>query len=110
MTALVDIVIGEEDDVLEVPNAALRFHSPENRHGGRGGSGAALEGEAPDAEATIWLLGRDMKLRSVQARLGLSNAMTTAVAGGPLREGQKVVIGTAAAPGNQGPFGLRLGF
>jgi HlyD family secretion protein len=109
MTALVDIVVSEKDGVLKVPDAALRFRLPVRGSDGEAAD-VAVAPDVPGAEARIWLLGRDGRPSPVQVRLGLSDATATAIAAGPLRAGQKVVVGTAAAPDHRGPFGLRLGF
>ncbi len=107
MTALVNIVVGETDKVLKVPNAALRFQPPGPT---QGDESAEPPEDEPGAHAKVWLLGKNGLPKPVPVRLGLSDATTTAVADGPLREGQSVIVGTSAGPDGRGPFGLRLGF
>lgn len=65
MTANVDIVLGSKDDVLRVPNAALRFRPPgaENasNDGGRGG-----DRDDGDAAAQTEQIGKDIGLEEEQ--------------------------------------------
>ena len=65
---------------------------------------------AGGAAATVWVLGQDNTPKPLTVRLGASNGSTTAIVGGELRDGQKVVVGTAPAASSRGPFGFRLGF
>ena len=106
MTAVVDIVVDESDDALKLPNAALRFQPPEHT----GSRSNAAPKQNSGLATTIWVLGDDNEPTPHSVRLGVRNATVTAVVGGELHEGQKVVVGTAAADQNSGPFGFRLGF
>ena len=81
MTANVTVEIGRADDVLRVPNAALRFR----------GANADASG------ARVWTLGPEGEPRPVTVRTGLSDGTTTAIVGGDLAEDAKVVTGMAAA-------------
>lgn len=110
MTALVDIVVGETDGVLKVPNAALRFRPVGQETDRDDELGVALEEEAPGAKARVWLADSNGQPRPVQVQLSLGNSTVTAVSDGPLREGQKVFIGTAPVSDTRGLFGIRMGF
>jgi HlyD family secretion protein len=78
MTANVTVEIARADDVLRVPNAALRFRA------GREGS-------------RVWVVGADGEPRPVRVETGISDGVTTAVSGGDLTATAEVVTGMAAA-------------
>lgn len=102
MTANVSIEIARADDVLAVPNAALRFQPAAEDADASGGTrrrpsgGRSGRGHAAD---TVWTL-RDGKLHPLNVEAGLSNSTATAILGGDLREGTPVVTGLVAAAGN----------
>ncbi len=84
MTANVTIEIARADDVLRVPNAALRFRP------GRDGAG-------------VWVL-QDGGLVRVRVETGIDDGTTTAVTGERLKEGARVVTSvTRAAAGTANP-------
>jgi len=133
MTANVSIIIAQRDNVLTIPNGALRPHLPDNavvltnsaaapggmatnggtvaggpggRHGGRG------RGER-QVSHTVYVLagdGTDAKLQPVQIKTGISDGISTEVVSG-LDEGAQVVTGAALsgaqaqAARNGNPFG-----
>jgi HlyD family secretion protein len=126
MTANVTFVYAEKDDVLRLPNAALRFRpTPEMlaaaRPGaGSGNAGAARGGQAPGpggrspargAEAhdqrTIWIL-RDGKPAPVRIRIGISDGSLTEVAEGEVQPGDPVIT-DAVGPPSGFAAGLRRG-
>jgi HlyD family secretion protein len=119
MTANVTFVYAEKDDVLKVPNAALRFRPPpglvdgargagrtaqgvaqaEERPGGaRGQGGGRGEGAAdtPDRR-TIWLLKGD-RPQPVRVRTGISDGSSTEVVEGDVAPGDLVVTDAAGPP------------
>jgi HlyD family secretion protein len=118
MTATVSVVTDRRDDVLAVPNAALRFRpegaSP-NAAGGQEGAGARRprrEGSEPAAAATrtVWVLvnGRP---EAREVTTGLSDGRVTEITGGPLREGDPVIVSAGGAPqGGQQRGGGQRGF
>jgi HlyD family secretion protein len=83
MTANVRIVTDVRNDVLKVPNAALRFKPPgwTEPAGGSGGAGGAAKGAglAPSSPLRAWL---EAPWPTVQAQSGPSGASTTAATGG----------------------------
>jgi HlyD family secretion protein len=90
MTANVTIEIARADNVLKVPNAALRFQP-------------AADGVArPSASAQtqrgnrVWTL-REGQPHPVPVEIGLSDGVTTAITGGELREEMPVVTGALSA-------------
>lgn len=127
MTANVSIIIAQREDVLTIPNGALRFRLPENAvvltnsaaaqtatnsgsfDGGpgtrRGGHGRV---ERPVFHTVYVLAGdgkEDARLQAVQIKTGISDGISTEVISG-LDEGAQVVTGMvstgtqAAAPSN----------
>jgi HlyD family secretion protein len=87
MTAMATIVIATKQDVLLVPNAALRFTPkdagrkpgqpmPEERHG----------------ERRVWVLHAG-KPKAVSLRIGASDGRMTEVGGGDLQPGMQVIVG-----------------
>jgi HlyD family secretion protein len=131
MTANVTFVYAEKDDVLRVPNAALRFRPPPelmarlgqgsargNHAAARGPDAAGPRGaaappagrtgasrsEAPDRR-TVWVL-RGERPEPVRIRTGISDGSMTEVVEGALEPGDAVVTdasgGAPGAPGGGG--------
>jgi HlyD family secretion protein len=113
MTATVTVEIARADDVLRVPNAALRFRPTTEVFTalGQQAPGAALPasagsvsrgGDRPanaasgQARTAVWVL-RDGRLARVQVQLGVNDGTTTAVIGGQLEEGAQVVTAVPSA-------------
>jgi HlyD family secretion protein len=127
MTANVNIDVDSVQNVLRVPNAALRFKPPQpegseksasggggdamsraarsGQAGGPGGAASQLPGGrrrgggAPGAgkTSTVYMLDAEKKLKPVEIRTGLTDGRFTHVLSGPLKEGDAVVIGVATA-------------
>lgn len=95
MTATLRITVTRSDDVLKVPNQALRFHPPE---------AAARDG------ATVWTLAADGRPTPVSVAVGVADDRSAEIRSGALTPGQPVVIGIADPPTDSGPLGVRLGF
>lgn len=117
MTANLSFQVEEASEALRVPNAALRFY-PKPEHV-RPEDRPILEGLAPKAPASegvseplpsaedkvassrkrnrrhVWVLDGEL-LRAVAVETGVSDDKFTAIAGGGLAVGQKVVTGVAA--------------
>ncbi len=119
MTANVSIIVAQQDDVLTIPNAALRFHPPDTatvetnsavsqqatnsinsagRGGGQGRRSGRTRGERPVFHTVYVLSGAsaDARLRAVQIKTGISDGISTEVLSG-LDEGAQVVTGVALA-------------
>jgi HlyD family secretion protein len=79
MTANVAITIARADDVLKVPNAALRFRA-----------------ERGQARHRVWVL-NGTTLTAVRVETGVDDGTTTAIVAGDLPEGARVVTGAAQA-------------
>jgi HlyD family secretion protein len=112
MTANVEISVERRENVLTVPNAALRFRpelSDEDREqlresiqARRGGSSSERgdrqrsqrpEGNAAADRQTVWVLTADKKLEPRRVRTGLTDGRVTEVVESDLREGDTVVTG-----------------
>ena len=81
MTANVTVEIARVDDVLRVPNAALRFRA------------------SPERGSRVWTIGPDGQPRPVGVRTGLSDGTTTAVLEGALAANDDVVTGAPVDAG-----------
>ena len=111
MTATVTIEIARADDVLTVPNSALRFRPPDTaRQSGTsarpvstsGNAKGGAEGGSFDRARRVWSL-NDGQLQPVRVQTGISNGTATAVSGDELREGMTVVTGVVASNADAAP-------
>ncbi|MFZ0828212.1 MAG: efflux RND transporter periplasmic adaptor subunit [Verrucomicrobiia bacterium] len=118
MTANVSIVVAQRENVLTIPNAALRFHPPDSAivetnaaappatnagsftgpSGGQGHRAGRVHGERPVFHAVFVLsgTGADAKLQAVQIKTGISDGISTEVLAG-LDEGAQIVTGVVLA-------------
>jgi HlyD family secretion protein len=102
MTANVRIATAKQDDVIRIPNAALRFRpvnlnfrAPSSVHAANGPARPRKDGQL------IWVLGQDGKPRPVRVQLGISDGTYTAVNTGDLKPGDQVIL--SATGGNTKP-------
>ena len=101
MTAYVSIPVASAENVLEVPNPALRF----TPHAGNKVSAATLSNgsqrHAKDSTvATVWKMDGSKSLQPVKVKLGITDHRFTEVAQvlqGTLHPGDRVVTGDGAA-------------
>jgi HlyD family secretion protein len=118
MTANLTITIDERNDVLKVPNSALRFtpqDASRQRNNANGDNQAQGEGRrrqqgdasgnggsnfapasAPVLEGQtriVWVLGQDSKPERRRIKVGLSDGASTEVVEGELKEGDMVITG-----------------
>lgn len=114
MTATADIVTQELNDVLLVPNSALRFKPSSQAQGGgitsvlpgpgrmrRGGANRQVSFGAGSSQ-TVYVLGEDGKPKAVQVIVGASDGSRTVITGGDLKAGARVITGQLAK-GQQAP-------
>ena len=125
MTANLTITIDERNNVLKVPNSALRF-TPQDANGQRTGAGQGQRqgrtrqqqadgaqgdsGENRFAPASapvlpgqirrVWVLGQDGKPERRRITVGLSDGSATEVVDGDLREGDMVITGQTVTSAN----------
>lgn len=121
MTANVTFDVATVNDVLRIPNAALRFR-PEGERGqqAQGGSGGGFERRAAQSgqsapglagaarqlpggrpagarPQTVYTLTADKKPKPVQIRTGITDGRHTQVVDGELRPGDLVIVGLATS-------------
>lgn len=118
MTANVTVVFAEKDDVLKVPNAALRFKpGPEvlamlgngqQGSGRRGGGGGRPSGPGENPQRvgmkTVWVL-KNPHPGPVQIQTGLSDGTVSEAIESPLREGDQVITGSSGGEAPKAPPG-----
>jgi len=120
MTADVTIEVAKVQDVLRVPNAALRFKPIETgrangndaaaktalegtaaRGGGHGAAGAAdalAAGQRGSRhQQVVYVLGAGDELKAVPVKTGITDGRFTAVTEGDLKPGDKIAVGFATA-------------
>jgi len=104
MTANIVITVGHKDDVLKLPNAALRYR-PDKRP-----ASAPSPVKAGGAnEAEVWLL-KNGKETPMRVTLGLSDGSFTEATGGELSAGDEVITErvreeSGTSTGSRPPFG-----
>jgi HlyD family secretion protein len=125
MTANVQFLVSEKEDVLTIPNMALRFRLPEDKNEaeaalrqdrsraaprvgarrtsrpGRSGSGAVR----PGRQAKIYLL-KDGRAQAVDVQLGITDGSKSEVIGGPIDEKDWVIIGMSSSASSQSQGGV----
>jgi HlyD family secretion protein len=97
MTGYVRITVGERQQVIRVPNAALRYEPAKK-------PSAAAEPVAGAVPKTVWRQAAD-GLQPVNVTLGLSDGKFTEVVSGDIKDGDSLVIGE---PSTSGPVGPRI--
>jgi len=128
MTTNVTMIYAERDDVLKVPNAALRFKPPpemlQTRVASAGGGGppgrvaARMPGEArrprpdgvqggdrgppPPNERVVWVL-RENRPQPVPVKIGLSDGTVSELVDGDLHEAELAITGTTGGE-QKGPL------
>jgi HlyD family secretion protein len=102
MTATASIVTAQRENVLLVPNAALRFTPPSKTDNAKGGSfvSSLLPRPPADAKRTntssssvnpqVWIL-TDAGPQAVAVKTGVSNGRQTEITGGDLQAGMNVI-------------------
>lgn len=122
MTANVSIVVAQRDQVLRVPNAALRFTPPPVGHGGQGRAvaatpkqGMAGQGSTPaqpqDPQTkTVWRLGAGDVPEPVVVQAGVSDGIATEISTKDLQEGDRIIVGLEMPRAERGGSSLPPGF
>lgn len=115
MTANVSIVVAWKDQVLRVPNSALRFVPPRSERPEAAAPSPTASGPAPtagarkeqapirdagardanarEANAKVWRIGASGDPEPVPIQRGFSDGNATELVSGPLAEGDQVIIG-----------------
>lgn len=125
MTANVSIVVAQREQVLKVPNAALRFTptkseraegrpvegkpaKAEGRQASSRASSGATESEA--AARKVWKQDESGELVSVSVQTGISDGVATEIVGGSLGEQDTVIVGLDVPRANRQGSELPPGF
>jgi len=122
MTANVEFLVSRKEDVLKIPNAALRFRPLSERQpqaqvaaagqaggpGAEAGGGAGRRGGSPNAgqgsrnreggvnrQGTVYTF-RDQKAIPVRVRLGISDGSYSEVVAGDLKAGDQIILSMAS--------------
>lgn len=92
MTANVTIVITVRENVLRVPNSALRFRPerPADQGARAKGAGGAGDKKGPAGPA-VWVL-ENGKLKRLAVTTGISDGIWTEVVSGEVKEDQQVIV------------------
>jgi HlyD family secretion protein len=103
MTANVKILTNKEDNVLRIPNVALRFRPPDVKPD----TSVRAAGRRQDAGSTVWILDQDGKPKALKVKLGITDGNFTAVESGDLKEGERVITNnlTKVSTATQSPAG-----
>ncbi len=88
MTALVEIVTAQHEQVLQVPNAALRFAMPLESQPNASGP-VALDPSSP----SVWLVRGNSDYERQQLQIGYSDGEFTEIRSGTLTAGDEVIVG-----------------
>jgi HlyD family secretion protein len=116
MTATADIVASRVENVLLVPNAALRFNpstqSGASQGGGftsqlvmrprRGGNAQKSVGFGAGSTQTVYVVDADGQPKMVEVVVGDSDGTNTAILSGDVKQGMKVIVGQLVA-GQEAP-------
>lgn len=124
MTANVSIVVAKKDDVIRVPNAAIRFTPPKSEQSdgltatarpaksetASSGSLAPVAGNQGSIARTVWKHGETGDLTPMTVQTGISDGMATEVVAGELKEGDQVIVGLETSRGDRKANELPPGF
>ena len=122
LTANIQFQLQKMSNVLQAPNAALRWSPPAKEGAGEGGmkKGGMERGKGPASaqvpvNGILWVVDENQKPRQVEVQTGASDGINTVVEGADLREGMPVVIGVRLPNSGNGkdeganPFTPKLG-
>lgn len=116
MTAYVSIGVAQRSEVLQVPNAALRFKPTEilsptdkQRVDKASVDGKSVKRKKDGNSGTVYLIDGEV-LKPVAIVLGISDNRNTEVVSGELKPGDKVITGetAVASPGAAKSIGMRM--
>jgi HlyD family secretion protein len=128
LTADVKFEVDDRQDVLLIPNAALRYkpapelivgydpaENDENVEGAPAPKPGRRDKEGAATKGRLWLATDNGKLKPVEVQIGISDGVVTEITGGDVKEGDEFVSGeekpgATAANGDVNPFApLRFG-
>jgi HlyD family secretion protein len=111
MTANVSIVVAQRDNVLKVPNAALRFVPPKSEITSRRPADGPVSGEAGGralmtgvpSGRPLWKQTENGEPVAVMVRTGISDGASTEIVSDTVTAGEEVIVGI------EQPHGVRKG-
>ena len=98
MTATIHIVVESVQDVLKIPNAALRFKPPEDAVRQQTSGISSADADAL-ASTVVWVLAANGEPSSLEIRTGAMGEFSSELVDGPLTEGDAVIVRSENAPG-----------
>jgi HlyD family secretion protein len=101
MTAYVSIVLAEKQDVLRIPNTALRYHPAQQD---ATNTGKPQHRKTESATRALYVL-RDGKPVAVSVELGITDNRYTEIMSGAPKPGDQVVVGDALPQADKGTPG-----
>jgi HlyD family secretion protein len=104
MTAYVNVIVAQHRNVLQIPNAALRFKPAE----GTPVVTKARSTEDKQGNGGIVYVLQQKLLSAVPVRLGISDGRSTELLAGAIRDGDALVVGTAEPATEQSQGTLRM--
>ena len=118
MTANVAIIVAHKDDVLKVPNAALRFTPPKSEQTIRVGAPAIPPaepherggGDEPTSFKTVWRFGASGDPEAIPVQVGISDGNATEIITDRLAETDDVIIGVEISRNGRKTDSLPPGF
>lgn len=117
MTANVSIVVARRDNVLKVPNAALRFTPVSGRVASLSGKPASSPSSSSSAAAPsdgrvkpVWTLDAVGDPVNTYVQVGISDGLFTEAGTGELKEGDQVIVGIEVPRGDRKGGDLPPGF
>ncbi len=111
MTANVSIVVAQRDNVLKVPNAALRFMPPKSDlAGSRPADRAAAQAVGGLPARPMWKQTEDGEPVPVQVQTGISDGTYTEILSDGVAVGEEVIVGIEPARGVRRTADLPPGF
>jgi HlyD family secretion protein len=97
LTANVSILVDRRENVLKIPNAALRFHpgfTPmENGISKRMAPASRSAALTNTSRATVWIFSAEGKPKPAPIQTGITDGSFTELVAGELREGEQVITG-----------------
>lgn len=97
MTATVSIITAERNEVVRIPNIALRFKADPEDNGlnTQVGINRMEKGAKPlsNPHQKVWILCADGKPKNVLLEVGISDERYTEIRKGPAKEGERVIVG-----------------
>jgi len=119
MTANVSIIVARRENVLRIPNPALRFKptllvkgddkadssqvsAAEKRDGGRKGGLPGAGGRDAKAKPTVWLPDPSGEPTAVEVKTGVTDGAFTELVEGSLKEGDEIIVGLGKPRGPHG--------